>query len=162
PKVCAVIARLHAKSPADRFGTAQEVADLLGHCLEELRGDGRVRSVSGDTLCLEGRKRRWRWPWLTGGILSLAAIALLGLWLGRPGGEADRPGPEAKQPRALPPEFRNGLGMEFVLVPRGKFWMGGGKGRLGEQEVEIKDDFYLGKYEVTQGEWEAVMGNNPS
>ena len=29
-------------------------------------------------------------------------------------------------------------------------------------EVEISEGFWLGKYEVTQGEWESVMGSNPS
>ena len=33
---------------------------------------------------------------------------------------------------------------------------------MGDKEVEIKNDFYLGKYEVTQMEWEAVTGANPS
>ena len=32
----------------------------------------------------------------------------------------------------------------------------------GDKEVEIAQDFYLGKYEVTQEEWEKVMGVNPS
>jgi formylglycine-generating enzyme required for sulfatase activity len=52
--------------------------------------------------------------------------------------------------------------MEFVRIPRGKFWMGGGSGRPGQEEVTIPYDFYLGKYEVTQGQWQAVMGFNPS
>jgi formylglycine-generating enzyme required for sulfatase activity len=52
--------------------------------------------------------------------------------------------------------------MEFVLVPRGKFWMGGGGGQVGNREVEIPYDFYLGKYEVTQEQWQAVTGTNPS
>jgi hypothetical protein len=52
--------------------------------------------------------------------------------------------------------------MEFVIVPKGKSWLRGGKDRLGDQEVEIPADFYLGKYEVTQEEWEKVMGGNPS
>jgi formylglycine-generating enzyme required for sulfatase activity len=58
----------------------------------------------------------------------------------------------------VPREFTNSIGMKFVLVPQGTFWMGGGGGKPGDKQVEIKQDFYLGKYEVTQGQWEAVMG----
>ena len=58
--------------------------------------------------------------------------------------------------------YTNNFGIEFVLVPRGKAWLGGGAGKVGDQEVEIKRDFYLGKYEVTQGEWEKIMKYNPS
>jgi uncharacterized protein (TIGR03067 family) len=65
-------------------------------------------------------------------------------------------------PGPLPPTFKNGIGMEFVLVPKGKSWLGGGKDKPGDKEVEIPADFYLGKYEVTQEEWEKVMGENPS
>jgi formylglycine-generating enzyme required for sulfatase activity len=60
------------------------------------------------------------------------------------------------------PAFKNSLGMEFVLVPKGKSWLGGGGGTGGTQEVEILHDFYLGKYEVTQAQWRRVMGKNPS
>src|SRR5215470_19385062 len=54
------------------------------------------------------------------------------------------------------------IGMEFVLVPRGTFWMGGRGGKPGDQQVEIAHEFYLGVYPVTQGQWQAVMGSNPS
>src|SRR5215471_14828390 len=56
----------------------------------------------------------------------------------------------------------NHSGMEFVLVPRGTFWMGGSGGKPGDQQVAIAHEFYLGVYPVTQGQWQAVMGNNPS
>jgi eukaryotic-like serine/threonine-protein kinase len=58
--------------------------------------------------------------------------------------------------------FKNSLGMEFVKVPKGTGWLGGGAGKQGETKVVIEQDFYLGKYEVTQEEWEAVTGQNPS
>jgi formylglycine-generating enzyme required for sulfatase activity len=58
--------------------------------------------------------------------------------------------------------FTNSPGVKFVLVPRGRFWMGGGRGKPGEQQVEIPQDFYLGVYPVTQQHWQAVMGKNPS
>jgi formylglycine-generating enzyme required for sulfatase activity len=52
--------------------------------------------------------------------------------------------------------------MEFVLVPKGVFRMGGGGGRAGERLVEIPRNFQLGVYPVTQGQWQAVMAHNPS
>src|SRR5262249_7569081 len=58
--------------------------------------------------------------------------------------------------------FTNSLGMEFAFVPHGTFWMGGGGGKPAYQHVEMPHDFYLGIYPVTQEQWQAVMGNNPS
>jgi formylglycine-generating enzyme required for sulfatase activity len=51
---------------------------------------------------------------------------------------------------------------QFVKVPKGTFWMGGGRGRPPTRQVEIKEDFELAAYVVTQGQWQAIMGNNPS
>jgi len=49
-----------------------------------------------------------------------------------------------------------------VIVPKGKSWLSGGKDKLGDKEVEIPAAFYLGKYEVTQEEWEQVKnGGEP-
>jgi formylglycine-generating enzyme required for sulfatase activity len=57
-------------------------------------------------------------------------------------------------------------GMEFVFIKGGCFEMGDtfGDGNSDEKPVHrvCLDDFYLGKFEVTQGQWEKVMGNNPS
>jgi formylglycine-generating enzyme required for sulfatase activity len=64
--------------------------------------------------------------------------------------------------REFSPTFINALGMEFALVPRGRSWLGGGDGKVGDNAVEFKEDFYLGVYEVTQEEWTALMGMNPS
>ncbi len=57
-------------------------------------------------------------------------------------------------------------GMEFVWVPGGSFEMGDlfGDGHPDEKHIRTVrlDRFWLGKYEVTQGEWQKIMGNNPS
>ena len=55
--------------------------------------------------------------------------------------------------------------MAFVWIGPGVFQMGSDDGVSDERpvhEVEISRGFWLGKYEVTQGEWESVMGRNPS
>ena len=61
-----------------------------------------------------------------------------------------------------------GAKMEFVYIPAGMFMMGSPEneeGRLSDEgpqrEVTISRGFYLGKYVVTQGQWEAVMGARP-
>ena len=59
-------------------------------------------------------------------------------------------------------------GMEFVYVPGGCFQMGSPESEDGRDDDEgpqhevCLDGFWMGKYEVTQAQWEAVMGNNPS
>ena len=54
---------------------------------------------------------------------------------------------------------------EVVVIPAGEFRMGSTSGDNDEQPVHavrISRPFALSKYEVTQGQWEAVMGSNPS
>ncbi len=70
-----------------------------------------------------------------------------------------------------PPERKEALTdptkvIELVLVKGGCFQMGDtfGDGQADEQPVHTVcvDDFYIGKYEVTQGQWQSVMGSSPS
>jgi formylglycine-generating enzyme required for sulfatase activity len=67
--------------------------------------------------------------------------------------------PQPARPDAPPREMNNSLGMALVLVPRGTFWMGD---RGKQKQVEVPHDFYIGTLPVTQEQWQAVMGNNPS
>ena len=68
-----------------------------------------------------------------------------------------------------------GTSMEFVWIRPGSFKMGSPSSERGcddesrhcddegpVHKVEISQGFWLGKYEVTQGQWKAVMGRNPS
>src|SRR5713226_1037627 len=74
-------------------------------------------------------------------------------------------GSSLSTPDAFQPAVRNSIGMEFVLIPAGEFLMGSTDGAEYERpvhRVRISRPFYLGKHAVTQAQWEAVMGNNPS
>jgi formylglycine-generating enzyme required for sulfatase activity len=56
---------------------------------------------------------------------------------------------------------------EMVVIPPGQFRMGDLSGKGGDDEkpvheVGINYSFAVGKYEVTQEQWHAVMGSNPS
>ena len=58
-----------------------------------------------------------------------------------------------------------GLTMELLEIPAGSFCMGSTNGEANEKPVHrvtISNGFYMGKYEVTQAQWRAVIGNNPS
>ena len=74
-------------------------------------------------------------------------------------------------------DLGNGVMLEMILVPAGKFSMGsltGGRWWEGEDggenlnndevqhEVTITKPFYMGKYEVTQVQWYEIMESNPS
>ncbi|MGK0443073.1 MAG: sulfatase activating formylglycine-generating enzyme [Pseudohongiellaceae bacterium] len=56
------------------------------------------------------------------------------------------------------------LGLQFVVIPAGTYQRGSNDGDSTEQPVERVNiaSFKLLKYEVTQKQWQAVMGDNPS
>ena len=64
----------------------------------------------------------------------------------------------------------NSIGMEFVRIPAGEFEMGSPSDEEGRRDwwegpvhhVNIEKAFYMGRYEVTQKQWRAIMGDNPS
>ena len=66
------------------------------------------------------------------------------------------------------PKITNSIGMKLVLIPKGKFMMGSPESEESrdenetQHEVTISKDYYLGVYEVTQAQYEKVMGKNPS
>jgi formylglycine-generating enzyme required for sulfatase activity len=70
--------------------------------------------------------------------------------------------------RVLTVDVGGGQTMEFVRIPKGTFTMGSPAGEKGQgddearHDVEVARDFYLGKYEVTQGQYRAVAGASPS
>jgi formylglycine-generating enzyme required for sulfatase activity len=75
----------------------------------------------------------------------------------------------AEYMQAQPPkELTNSIGMKLVLIPKGTFMMGSPESEQGrnedetQHEVTISKDYYLGVYEVTQTQYEKVMGKNPS
>jgi len=64
--------------------------------------------------------------------------------------------------------FTNSVGMEFVAIPAGSFLMGSSDSdteadsdEKPAHRVTISKPFLLGKFEVTQAQWEAVMESNP-
>ena len=68
-----------------------------------------------------------------------------------------------------PGSYTNSLGMTFILLPAGTFTMGSPSSELGrdsdegpQHQVSLTQPFYMQQTEVTQSQWEAVMGSNPS
>jgi len=68
------------------------------------------------------------------------------------------------KPKTFTQDLGNGVKLEMVEVPGGTFQMGSANGRADEKPVHqvMVSAFVMGKYEVTQAQWQAVMGNNPS
>ena len=100
-----------------------------------------------------------------------------------PGGSRRQPWPRCWRPlpnrgkRSRPPRPRrhaapatvtNSIGMRFVRIPAGSFMMGAvdhdrqaGPHEKPRHRVTISRPFYFARFEVTQAQWEAVMGSSP-
>ena len=84
----------------------------------------------------------------------------------------------AQQPAAQPTvansdhisiPVKDGISIDMVRVEAGTFTMGATAemkypwdDEKPAHQVTLANDYYMGKYEVTQALWQAVMGNNPS
>jgi formylglycine-generating enzyme required for sulfatase activity/tRNA A-37 threonylcarbamoyl transferase component Bud32 len=167
----AVLQKMLAKRPEQRYQTPNEVA----HVLSPFVGAGGARPASS---ALGAARRRRDWKRTAGVALLLVGLLVSAglLWQGLGG----RPTPShtlaaSRQSTALdeagPPRpwFKNHLNMEFVLIPSGQFLKGSPATEIGRlvhegepREVRINKSFYMGRYEVTQGHYLRLIGNNPS
>ena len=67
--------------------------------------------------------------------------------------------PQPEPPKELTLDLGNGVTMKLVLIPAGKFVMGE---KEDQHEVTLSRPFYMGVTEVTQAQYEAILGENPS
>ena len=73
-----------------------------------------------------------------------------------------------QQAQVMIEHLPNGIILEMVLIPGGSFLMGSPNTELkrtiheSPQHYVDVPTFFMGKYPVTQAQWETVMGNNPS
>jgi formylglycine-generating enzyme required for sulfatase activity/tRNA A-37 threonylcarbamoyl transferase component Bud32 len=192
--VAAVVRRLMAKRPQERYQTPAEVALALAEVgrnpAPSVPARGEVRPVAAEAVTsvldfrpseetvrlaqAENRRRRkvQRRLLLSASLAGLVgtglALALLLSFRSAPSDKSDPARPAPTLPRERAKEVTNSLGMKFVWCPPGTFLMGsppGEVGRLGREtqhRVTLTKGFYLGAYEVTQAQWRAVMGNDPS
>ena len=94
-------------------------------------------------------------------LIRVGAVTAAALFIAATGSHLLAPGP---------PEFyiEPTTGMVLTRIPQGSFVMGSPDSERGRQpdevphRVTISRAFYVGRYEVTQSEWQKVMGANPS
>ena len=109
------------------------------------------------------------------GVLMLLGIALLTTirGFGQPARKQESPRADlgrgvakrSEDKKEISFDLGRGIKVNFVLIRPGSFMMGDENGDDDEKpvhKVTISKPFYLGKFEVTQQQWQAVMGSNPS
>jgi serine/threonine protein kinase len=160
--LCDIIAKLHAKDPADRYQSAREVADVLADCEAQLKANARLMDYS--RIPHIKPRRSGRRKWIAAAVAVLLAVIALAVTefagvthlfhLGLPKKDAAQPGPaantafDAKEAQeavakqlGIPVETTNSIGMKLRFIPPGKFTMG-------SSSEEI--DFWLKQY---SSEW---------
>jgi formylglycine-generating enzyme required for sulfatase activity len=136
--------------------------------IDDTAGPGRTRP--------HNRRRRSRsgWGLPVAGLGLIGVVVLLWALVSSPGSNEEKPPrdsppprPEVKTPEG--PGILNSIGIRLVRVPAGKFSMGSPgfeedrePDEGPQHQVAITRPFYMGIHEVTQEQYQMVMGTNPS
>jgi endoglucanase len=101
----------------------------------------------------------WTWPTIAQALVRGAESA----------SEPPKEDKTKSPPKELTVDLGGGVKLEMVLIPAGEFMMGSpdsdksaASDEKPQHRVRITKPFYLGKYPVTQEQWTALMGDNPS
>jgi formylglycine-generating enzyme required for sulfatase activity len=97
--------------------------------------------------------------------VSLAAMLCLAPVLSAQQPKASKLGKAAPAATTAVKPVVAAMKLQFVRIAPGEFTMGAATGPAGEQpphQVRLTAAFDLGKYEVTQAQWQALMDSNPS
>ncbi len=102
-------------------------------------------------------------------IALLLSFVLLVVLAGCNGAEQPAPSEPAQTPDqdAVEPATLSDIAPDFILISGGTFQMGSPESEAWRVEDETAhtvtvSDFYISRYEVTQAEYQAIMGENPS
>ncbi len=182
PHLDALIQWMTAKDPRHRPQTPLEVAHaLLPYCPPPPPGTHPTAALPPAPLRLDpkgsshlfvlpaseaparvrerGQKASSRTGWMVG-VVALVALGVSG-YVGYRYSLRPDPPPTA--------EYTNGIGMKFVLIPPGKFRMGSPDSERGRSfdegpvgEVTLEGTYYLGVTEVTNGQFQQLMGKSPA
>jgi serine/threonine protein kinase len=182
PTLAKLVMDLLAKNPAKRPASAKEVAQRLSEIIDEEATLSRSRVPTGARALASARVSRRAWL-VTVGLLGFLILGWSLYRLTRPGkpSSSEQVAEKKDTPQEKPPlpqnrdliagkkagdEWSNGLKMKFCWCPPGRFTMGSPleekdralDGREDQVQVTLTRGFWLGKYEVTQGQWYKVMG----
>ena len=158
--------RMETPKKPDILGTRLEVPSKPEIAGTRLERTGDNSPVNDETLLYEkpmGKKRNSSAVFVLTGVVG--GIALLGILIIVLGGKKSTTSTTSTTSVEY---LGKGIKLEMVLIPSGKFMMGSPaseKDRENDEtqhEVTLTKPYYMGKYEVTQEQWESVMGKNPS
>jgi hypothetical protein len=77
--LCDIIAKLHAKDPADRYQSALEVADVLADCEEQLKANARLKDFSRIPKPTATPRAAGRGRWVAAAAVRLLPVIALGV-----------------------------------------------------------------------------------